>query len=238
MSERLKEVDKMKIDFISHISHELRTPLGAIRAASSMLLEGTFSNAPNKQQELFKITKEECERLINAVNRILDLSRMEAKMMDYHFIESSLAAVTEQSVLKLAPIAQRKNIDLEVKMLDALPLVKIDEERIGQVMENLLGNALKFTPTGGRVLIDASVDGENGKKLVIISVEDSGCGISKENRGIIFNKFERIDNGKETARGTGLGLSIAKYIIMAHGGKIWAESAPGEGSVFFFALPV
>ena len=238
MSERLKELDAMKIDFVSHVSHELRTPLTAIKEASSMLLEGTFSNAPNKQHELFKITKEECERLINAVNRILDLSRMEAKMMDYHFTESSLAPVIEKSVLKLAPIAQRKKIDLDVKSLEALPLVSIDVERIGQVLENLLGNALKFTPTGGRILIDASLVGENEKKLFIISVEDSGCGISKENMGIIFNKFERIDNGREIARGTGLGLSIAKFIIMAHGGKIWAESEPGKGSVFYFALPV
>jgi len=238
MSERLKELDAMKIDFMSHVSHELRTPLTAIKEASGMLLEGTFSNAPNKQQELFKITKEECERLIKAVNRILDLSRMEAKMMDYQFTESNLAPVIEKSVLKLAPIAHRKKIDLDVRTLEALPLVKIDKERIGQVLENLLGNALKFTPSGGRILIDASPSAENGKKWVVISVEDSGCGISKENMGIIFNKFERIDNGREIARGTGLGLSIAKYIIMAHGGKIWAESEPGKGSTFFFALPV
>ncbi|KHE92211.1 MAG: two-component sensor kinase [Candidatus Scalindua brodae] len=237
MCERLKELDELKLDVISHISHELRTPLTAIKEASSMFLEGIFVAKQEKQHELMTIVKEECERLINSVNKILDISCMEAKMMEYHFSESSLLSVVQKSVLKLAPIALSKGVNLELKPTDDLFLVKMDGERISQVLENLLGNALKFTPNGGAVTV--CVSSRNGKKnSVEIAVSDSGNGILKENLENIFDKFKRIDSGKETVRGTGLGLSIAKYIIDAHGGNIWAQSEPGKGSTFFFTLPV
>jgi len=237
MCDRLKELDDMKVDFISHVSHELRTPLTAIREASSMLLEGTYANLPEKQNELLAITKEECERLIDSVNRILDLSRMEAKMMDYRFKECSLVPVIRNSILKLAPIAQRKEISLELKPPPDLPLVNIDEERIGQVVENLLGNALKFSSPKGAVTIHiCRKDDQND--FIEVSISDTGCGIHRENLEKIFDRFRRIDIGRETARGTGLGLSIAKHIIAAHGGKIWVESELGQGSTFSFTLPV
>ncbi len=237
MCERLKELDDMKLDIISHISHELRTPLTAIREASSMLLEGVFKSSKEKQQELLAIVKEECERLIHSVNRILDISCMEVKMVEYHFRECNLIPLVQKSVLKLAPIALSKEISLELQPPPVLPLVKIDGERVGQVLENLLGNALKFTPNSGEVKI--CVSSQNGKKgYVEIAVSDTGNGIQKENLESIFDKFKRIDSGKETVRGTGLGLSIAKYIVDAHGGKIWAQSKLGKGSTFFFTLPV
>ncbi len=237
MCDRLKELDIMKQDIISHISHELRTPLTAIREGSDMLLEGAFKSSKKKQQELLTIVKEECERLINSVNRILDISCMEAKMMEYHFRECNLIPLVQKSVLKLATIALSKEINLELQPTPDIPLVKMDSERIAQVLDNLLGNALKFTPNKGEV--NVCVSSQNGKKGYLeISVSDTGNGIHMENLESIFDKFKRIDNGKETVRGTGLGLSIAKYIIDAHGGKIWAQSKPGMGSTFFFTLPV
>jgi two-component system sensor histidine kinase GlrK len=237
MCERLKELDELKLDVISHISHELRTPLTAIKEASSMFLEGIFVAKQEKQHELMTIVKEECERLINSVNKILDISCMEAKMMEYHFSELSLLSVVQKSVLKLAPIALSKGVSLELKPTNDLLLVKMDGERISQVLENLLGNALKFTPKEGAVMVCISCkNGNNG--FVEIAVSDTGNGILKENLENIFDKFKRIDSGKETVRGTGLGLSIAKYIIDAHGGKIWAQSELGKGSTFFFTLPV
>ena len=237
MCERLKELDEMKKDFISHVSHNLRTPLTAIKEATGMLIEGTYADEPAKQQELLKITEEECERLIESVSRILDLSRMEAKMMDYQLKDSDLLPVVQKSLLKLAPIAQRKKIDLELKPPPDLPAVKIDAERISQLMENLIGNALKFSSEGDKVVL--SVDIRNyGKQFLEVAVADSGCGIPKENLERIFHKFKRIDRGKETDRGTGLGLSIAKHIIADHGGKIWAQSKLEKGSTFFFTLPV
>ena len=235
MCERLKELDQMKIDFISHVSHDLRTPLTAIREASGMLLEGTYADVPEKQHELLTITKEECERLIDSVNKILDLSRMEAKMMDYHFRECNLAPVVQRSIFKVAPIALRKKVSLELKPPPDIPLVNIDEERIGQVVQNLIGNALKFTKEGDSVVVNIS-QATADKGNVQVSVSDTGCGIQEKNLDLIFDKFKRIDSGIETDRGTGLGLSIAKHIITAHGGKIWAESEPGSGSTFYFTL--
>ncbi len=237
MCERLKELDAMKLDIMSHTSHELRTPLTAIREASGMLLEGVFESSEEKQHELLAIVKEECERLINSVNRILDISCMEAKMVQYHFRECNLIPLVQKSVLKLAPIALSKEISLELQPTPDIPLVRIDSERVGQVLENLLGNALKFTPNKGEVKV--CVFDQNGRKgYVEIAVSDTGNGIHKGNLESIFDKFKRIDSGRETARGTGLGLSIAKYIIDAHGGKIWAQSKLGMGSTFFFTLPV
>ncbi len=237
MCERLKELDQMKIDFISHVSHDLRTPLTAIRESSGMLLEGTYADTPEKQQELLTITKEECERLIDSVNKILDLSRMEAKMMDYRFRQCSLAPVIQRGVLKVAPIALRRKVGLEIKPPPDIPQVNIDEERIGQVAQNLIGNALKFTKKGDSVVVNI-FQSDTDKGYIVVSVSDTGCGIQEENLDLIFDKFKRIDSGIETVRGTGLGLSIAKHIITAHGGKIWAESEPGSGSTFYFALPV
>jgi len=237
MCERLKELDEMKADFISHVSHELRTPLTSIRGASSMLLEGAFLGMPEKQNKLLMIIQEECERLIGSVNSMLDLSSMEAKMMDYDFRECKLIPVIQEIVLRFAPIALKNEITLESELPPDLSPVKIDEDRIRQVIENLLGNALKFTSKGGKVMVFATLK-RNLKAYVEVSVSDTGCGIPKADLKKIFDKFKRTEAGRETAGGTGLGLSIAKHIIAAHGGEIWVESEPGKGSTFFFALPV
>jgi two-component system sensor histidine kinase GlrK len=156
MSERLEQLDTLKLDFISHVSHELRTPLTSIKAASSILLEGAFDCSPERQNELLAIIHDECDRLIGAVNRILDISRMEAGMMDYRFSEGELPRIVQKIVLKLAPLAQRKKIELELMPFPELPLVRMDGDRIMQVVENLLGNALKFTPSGGKVIVSLS----------------------------------------------------------------------------------
>ena len=237
MCERLRELDEMKKDFISHVSHTLRTPLTAMKEASRMLMEGTYADVPAKQNELLAITQKECERLIDSVNRILDLSRMEANMMDYQLKRGRLFPVIQQTVLKLAPIAQRKKIDLELRPSPNLPAVKMDEERIAQVMENLIGNALKFSAAGGKVTITASPK-NLAQHWIEVCVADRGCGIPRENMGKIFDRFQRIDGGRKTPLGTGLGLSIAKHIIADHGGKIWVRSKPGQGSSFYFSLPV
>ena len=237
MCERLKELDKMKVDFISHVSHNLRTPLTAIKEASSMLMEHGFVTDPERRDELLSITNSECERLIDSVNRILDLSRMEARMMQYDPRKCDLLPVLQKTILKLAPIAFMKRIDLQLNPVSNFQKVRIDEERIGQVVENLLGNALKFAPVGGKVTIVTSVP-NSGAGFIEVSVSDTGCGISSENLERIFEKFEAIDHEKETFRGTGLGLSIAKHVVAAHGGRIWVESKPGKGSRFFFTLPV
>ncbi|MCK4985986.1 MAG: HAMP domain-containing histidine kinase, partial [Desulfobacterales bacterium] len=237
MCERLKELDEMKEDFINRVSHKLRTPLTAIREATRMLLDGSYAKDPEKQKELLKITKIECERLIHSVNRILDLSRMEADMMDFTFKKRNLVPVIQKTVLKLAPIARKKKIDLELKPPGKLPKVWIDEERVAQVVENLLGNALKFTAGYGKVIIQTCVK-NNAKKFLEVSILDNGCGVPGKDLATIFDKFKRVGTATNRVGGTGLGLSIAKYIVSSHGGKIWVKSKPGKGSIFSFSLPV
>ncbi|MGB5156867.1 sensor histidine kinase [Desulfobacterium sp. N47] len=235
MCDRLKELDDLKIDFISHISHKLRTPLTAIQEASGMLLEGIFAGKPERQQELYSIIKDECKRLIVEVNRILDLSRMEAKMMDYHFDVTDIMPIIRKNILKLSHLAQKRGIELNMCPVNSLPPINIDQERILQVVEELLGNALKFTPEKGKINISAIL---NEKGMIEISVTDTGYGIPEMELGRVFEKFKRIEGGRAAERGTGLGLSIAKHIITVHGGQIWAESKPGKGSTFSFTLPV
>ncbi len=235
MCVRLRELDDMKQDFISHVSHELRTPLAAIQSASGMLLQGVAATSKEKEQELLRIIQEESRRLIHKVNRILDLSRMEAGMMEYLFLDDDLFPLVQQAVLKLAPIAFRRGIELELKPPPDLPPVHMDEERIAQVLENLLGNALKFTTEGGKVTVEISPEGERNE--VKVSVTDTGPGISPERIPLIFDKFRQGGVGRTSTEGTGLGLAIAKCVIADHGGKIWAESQLERGSTFSFTLP-
>jgi two-component system sensor histidine kinase GlrK len=237
MCDRLKELNDMKEDFIYHVSHELRTPLTAIREASSMLMEGCYTGRPEHQQQLLGIVHGECERLIQSINRMLDLSRMEAQMMDYAFKAVDVLPLVRSCILKLAPIAVAKKILLELKPCDPLPNVRADEACVNQLMDNLLGNALKYTESGGEVIIALEQEGVEGR-FIRVKIADTGCGIPQNALETIFDKFRRIDRGQDTERGTGLGLSIAKHIVMAHGGKIWATSQPGSGSVFSFTLPV
>jgi two-component system, NtrC family, sensor histidine kinase GlrK len=237
MCERLKELEEMKINFVSHVSHELRTPLTVIKEASSMLLEDIFRKHHGKQNELFSIIHEECDRMIQAVNRILDLSRMEAKMMPFDLTEWDVRELIHKYVSKMSPLMERKNIHLDVRLSDTLPTAALDPHQIEQVMDNLLGNALKYTPDHGVISVRGSVL-KNDPKYVKISVSDNGAGIAGKDLQKIFDKFHRIDNGRGTVRGTGLGLAIVKHIIDSHGGKIWAESMEGKGSTFYFTLPV
>lgn len=241
MCDRLKEIDEMKADLISHISHEFRTPLAVIREAVSLHLDSISTGPIEKQRRLLGIVEEECERLINSVNKILDLSRMDAGMMDYHMEKCRLSHLIEMSVSKIRPIAERKGISLEVKLDGSLPHAGIDSEKIGQVLDNLLDNALKFTPGGGKVSIGASLQDRKSsegfsnkeKGLIEVSVSDTGCGIPEENIQDIFDKFKKL-HGK----GTGLGLYIARQIVSAHGGDIWVKSEEKKGSTFSFTVPV
>ena len=235
MCERLKELDQMKIDYISHLSHELRTPLTVIKEASSMLQEGVFSKIPEKQEDLFVLIKAECERLILSVNRILDFSRMEAGKMFFSFQTASLRPIIEKNVLKLSPLTQRKKMDITLEIPQDVPSLRMDRERIEEVFENLLSNALKFTVEGGKITVSVKNNSEN--HTVEISVSDNGRGIPEDGLMQVFEKFKRVDDKRGAIRGTGMGLAIVRHIINAHGGHIWVKSKVGEGSTFTFSLP-
>ncbi len=234
MCEKLQEIDRMKADFFASMSHELRTPLTSIKEGTGLLLEGVGGETTEKQRKLLGILAEESNRLISVVNSLLDLSKMEAGMMVYELEVAHIESLIKRAVAEITPLVEAKKITLEHSMGPELPPLRIDGERILQVLRNLLGNAVKFTPHGGRVRIAAA--SAHGK--VQVSVKDSGPGIPAENLASIFEKFNQGNRPSPYARqGTGLGLAIAKTIITSHNGKIWAESEPGSGSTFIFTLP-
>jgi len=234
MCEKLQELDRLKADFFAYMSHELRTPLTAIKEGTGLLLDGVGGETTDKQRKLLGILAEESNRLINVVNSLLDLSKMEAGMMVYDFEVTHVDPLIKRAVAEITPLVEAKRITLESDVEGTLVPVRIDPERILQVLRNLLGNAVKFTPTGGLVRIAAKPADGN----LAISVKDSGPGIAAESLTSIFEKFNQGSRQTPYIRqGTGLGLAIAKTIITTHGGKIWAESELGKGSTFVFVLP-
>jgi two-component system sensor histidine kinase GlrK len=234
MCQKLSELDKMKADFFASMSHELRTPLTSIKEGTRLLLDGVGGTTTEKQTKLLTILAEESNRLIGLVNSLLDLSKMEAGMMSYNFERSSLGPLINKAVLEITPLVEAKGIRLETDIGRGLPIVKLDRERILQVLRNLIGNAVKFTPAAGRVKVAArSLDGQ-----VEVSVRDTGPGVAEENLKTIFDKFQQgTKKGSFSSNGTGLGLAMAKLIIVSHGGNIWAENHPEQGSTFIFVLP-
>jgi two-component system sensor histidine kinase GlrK len=234
MGQKLRELDRMKADFFAAMSHELRTPLTSIKEGTGLLLEGIGGPTTEKQRKLLAILAEESNRLILLVNSLLDLSKMEAGMMSYDFALAHIDPLLKRAVAEVAPLVEAKQITIESAVDQPLPAVRIDAERILQVLRNLLGNAIKFTPKGGLVRVSAR---PTGNKLEV-AVKDSGPGIPQEALLSIFEKFNQGMRADDLARsGTGLGLAIAKSIISSHGGKIWAESQLGHGSTFIFVLP-
>jgi two-component system sensor histidine kinase GlrK len=229
MCDRLKEVDRIKTDFFAMISHELKTPLTTIKEGTNLLLEGAGGEITGKQSRLLTIIATESQRLTGLVNSILDLSKMESGMMIYTFEQRRIAPLIDQAVSEIAPYAEAKKVRMEKQVAADLSTYRMDGERILDVLRNLLGNAVKFSPEGGRVAIDANPL-EGGLK---VSISDSGPGIPKDRLTLIFEKYQSSDHKK----GTGLGLAIVKHIMAAHGGKVWVESDPGKGSTFTFVLP-
>jgi two-component system sensor histidine kinase GlrK len=235
MCRQLKMVDKMKSDFLSTMSHELRTPLTSIKEGISLLRDGIGGTLGEKQKRLLNILAAETHRLIGLVNSLLDLSKMEAGMTTYHFEAGDLSPLIQRAMMEMGPLVEVKRIRLEVGINGELPSVHMDGDRLLQALRNLIGNAVKFTPEGGSIKVSARPT--NGG--VEVAVQDTGPGIPKENMTTIFEKFHQVP-GKSSnpMKGTGLGLAIVKHIITAHGGKVWAENQPGQGSTFFFVLPL
>jgi len=234
MCERLAEMDKMKSDFFSLMAHELRTPLSSIKAGIALLEKDEGCREGQRRERVLAILTEECNRLIGLVNSLLDLSRMEAGMISFDFAPGEVRPLIERAIGEIEPLAAVKKIRCEFDGVDRSPSVMMDNERILQVLRNLLGNAVKFTPEGGRIKI-SSRPAPGGLE---VSVSDSGPGIPEEDRAAIFNKYQQAAAGVHNRTGgTGLGLAIAKHVVDAHGGRIWVESRSERGSTFTFFLP-
>ena len=231
-NERLKELDKLKSDFVSMVSHELKTPLAAMRT-SAQVLELPDVNTETKA-EMLDIILRNIERQTNLVNDLLDLSRLESGRMDLKFEELSLDSIIADSIESVRQAAKEKGLTLDIELPKDLDSVKADREKLATVIVNLLDNAIKFTPSGkGKITIKARE--LNGQ--VEVRVSDTGIGIPLEDLDKIFDRFYQVDSTlTREAGGTGLGLAICKGIIEAHNGHIWAESELGKGSTFIFTL--
>ena len=237
MCDKLKQLDKMKSDFFSSMSHELRNPLSTIKMGIQLLPEKTEGTFTEKQKKLLTILSEETNRVLELVNSLLDLSKMEAGMMTYRLEKKELSPLIDQAIKEMQPLAEAKKINLSRKTMDALPVLEMDSERILQALRNLIGNAVKFTPAGGQVTLSARTM-NGGARGITVSVTDTGPGIPEENLKSIFDKYRQVTpNGSHPVKGTGLGLALVKEIITSHGGRVWAESKPGQGSTFIFVLP-
>ena len=232
---RLKELDKMKSDFVSNVSHELRTPLTSIKGSVDNMLDGLTGSLNEKQVRYLSRIKSNTDRLSRLINDLLDLSRIEAGRVEVRPTTLPLAALAEEVAEHLKALAAEKLIRIEVPSADPSVTVWADRDKVTQVLTNLIGNAVKFTPQGGKVSVAVE---KNGNDYIQISVADTGPGILPEERNRIFSKFYQVANiEKQKPKGSGLGLAISKALVEMHGGKIWMESEIGRGSTFYFTLP-
>ncbi|MCZ7402157.1 MAG: sensor histidine kinase [Candidatus Methanoperedens sp.] len=231
-NDELKKLDSLKSDFISLVSHELKTPLSAIRT-SAEFLESENINASLVDKEMLENIIMSVDRLTRMVNDILDLSKIEAGKMEYHFEQVNFHEIAKVALENIQPLAKKKNIKVSVDIPGNLSPILGDREKLIIVLNNLLSNALKFTHNEGRILLSAKDDQDN----IMVRVEDNGIGMQNDKLVKIFDKFYQVDStSRRKIGGSGLGLSISSGIIKAHGSEICVESEPGGGSTFFFRL--
>jgi signal transduction histidine kinase len=235
-NQQLEEADRHKSAFLASMSHELRTPLNAIIGFSEVLLDSSLPVTEEERKQFLTDVLQSGKHLLTLINDVLDLSKVEAGRMDLQLDVVSLPNVLEAVQSTVRPLAAKKFIDLRFDG-SALPeSMSIDAGRIKQVLLNLVGNAIKFTPDHGAVRIKAAA--ENG--AVLVEVADTGPGIPLDEQGRIFEEFQRARAvaGEEKVEGSGLGLALAKKFVEMHGGRIWVESEAGKGSRFYFTIPI
>jgi signal transduction histidine kinase len=233
-SRQLQIASQHKSEFLANMSHELRTPLNAIIGFSEVLHERMFGEVNEKQAEYLNDILESGRHLLSLINDILDLSKIEAGRMELEATEFDLPSAIENTMILIRERAQRRDIALARAVEQGLGKVNADERKVKQVLLNLLSNALKFTPEGGKIEVRAG--GRDG--VAEISVADTGVGIAPEDQEAVFEEFKQVGKASKKAEGTGLGLAISKKIIELHGGKIWVTSQLGKGSTFTFTLPL
>jgi PAS domain S-box-containing protein len=228
-----REIDRMKTDFVSSVSHELRTPLTSIKAYTATILRDPGMSEETRR-EFLAIINDESNRLANLIEDLLEVSRIESGTVEIVSVPVDIAAVTEQVIPVLQPLADKKNIRLEMDIGDELPEFHGDESKIQSVITNLVNNAIKFTLDQGRVSVSVQHQGEE----LAIRVSDTGMGIPKECLSKIFDRFYRVHRPGKQIQGTGLGLAIVKKIVMMHHGRIEVESEVDQGTSFTVFLPL
>jgi signal transduction histidine kinase len=227
-------LEEIMAQFVSNISHELRTPLTVIKGYVETLLDGALAD-PQISKHFLEVIYEETERLNRLIQDLLDLSMMESKRTKMNRREINLSQLVMDAVDFMKDYADKKKIKLKADVIASVSNVQGDEDRLEQVLINLIDNAIKYTPANGEITVRCAE--EDG--FIKVSVADTGAGIPAEDLERVFERFYRVDTDRSTAKGgRGLGLSISKHIVEAHGGAIWAESQLGKGSTFHFTIPL
>jgi two-component system, OmpR family, phosphate regulon sensor histidine kinase PhoR len=231
-----RKLARIRTEFIDNLSHELRTPLANIRLLTEMLMDELATvELPTRVRERIATIDVETGHLAQMVSELLDLSRIEQATSRVRGDEVAVEPLVTDTLSRLRTFADRQGVALDADLLADLPAIRGDEERLGQLLVNLTHNAIKFSPAGGVVTVRARR--EDGR--VVISVVDQGEGIPRAEQERVFERFYKVDRARRRGQGgTGLGLAIARHIAEAHGGRLWLESAEGEGSTFSFSLPV
>ena len=237
-NQELKRVDEMKSEFVSVASHELRTPLTTVKNVVQLVLKGKAGKVNETQADFLATAEKNINRLTSILNNLLDLSKIESGKIGMKFEELDLRVPIDFVFSSLKPHADGKSVHLEMEVERDLPFTYGDREKVEQILINLVGNAIKFTPEGGTVVISAKPL-ERIKNAICISVKDTGIGIPEDHLEKVFEKFHQVESPlHHSAGGTGLGLAIAKGLVEAHQGQIWVESEVGKGSTFAFTLPL
>jgi signal transduction histidine kinase len=225
---------KHKSQFLANMSHELRTPMNAILGYTELITDEIYGEVPEKIRQVLERVQQSGQHLLGLINAVLDLSKIEAGQLVLSLADYSMQDVVQTVFTSVESLSAEKQLALNIAVPPDLPLGRGDEQRISQVLLNLVGNAIKFTEDGEVGVQVTAVDG-----AFTVAVSDTGAGISEADQQKIFEEFQQADTSSTRKQGgTGLGLSIAKRIVEMHGGRMWVESSLGKGSTFWFTLPV
>ena len=236
MADRLQHEEKMRTDFIATLSHEIRSPLTSILESVNLIEEGLIGPVNAQQRKFLEIAANEIDRVVDLLNHLLQVSHFEKGDLEIDHQKIDTGEFIPGCIEFIAPHAKTKNISITSSIPTDMPEVLADPERLRQIMDNLLGNAVKFSPPNGRVQVEAGFD--HALKKIWFAIKDEGPGIEPSDAKHIFDKYYRGKNGRRQVDGVGLGLSISKLIVEAHGGRIWLKSQVGQGSTFGFDLPM
>ena len=233
-NKELQKIDQLKSEFVSTVSHELRTPLSIMKEGISLVLDEVPGKINEKQKKVLDMSKDNIDRLARVINDLLDISKIEAGKMELRKVLVDFPALMKDIYARWKLQSDRRHQDLQIFLPDSPVNIYADPDRVNQVLNNLLSNATKYTPEGGKIKIEL----QDRKDRVDVSVSDTGIGIAKENLPKVFSKFQQF--GRRAgggAKGTGLGLSISKQLVEMHKGTIIVESEPNKGTRFSFSLP-